>query len=271
MIRGKSLNLELVQWKNLMLFRVFTQLKMNVELMKFHKSCKSEFKEILRDFNILFYGYGCKEAILTKLFPDAKQFNMWLFSPKAVAEDLLTWGIGDESNSTIRDIDEWLRSRNKTLTLILFNFSLENKEFSGLKNIKLIGTIESIDFSFELDDLVTFNFILRDLTTFENYVEETINIELYDSRVQNALLVLKNLPAKTKLVFKRLLGLNTRTTATLFEAVKKELFLVKYSSLLPHLHEFIDHKIIKINESKITVNLTKDDIKALLENRIFNS
>lgn len=240
-------------------------LKMRSELFKFHESCAQEYNELLEHFNLLFYGYGCKERVLKKLFPKAKGFNMRFSAPKSIAEDLLLQGYGDSADSTIKDIDNWLASRATTLCLILFNFRFASKEFSNLKNIKIIATIETIDTKFELEDLEIFNFIFRDLTTFEDYEEETIDIELLENKVQNVFMVLNNLSAKSKAAFRTLLELGNCTISMLYDAVKKDLFLTKSSSLIDLLKEFVDHKIIKIHENRILISLNKQEMKRVLE------
>ncbi|ELA42552.1 uncharacterized protein VICG_00304 [Vittaforma corneae ATCC 50505] len=241
---------------------------MKSKLLKFHESCAQEYNELLKHFNLLFYGYGCKEKILERLFPKAKRFNMRFSSPKSIAEDLLLQGYGSSPESTINDIDNWLASRGMMLCLVLLNFRVENREFSSLKNIKIIATIESIDIKFELEDLETFNFIFRDLTTFEDYEEDTIDIELLENRVQNVLMVLNNLSAKSKAAFKALLKQGSCTTHTLYDAVKKDLFLTKSASLIDLLKEFVDHKIIKIHENRIIIFLNKQEVKKVLEDPV---
>lgn len=238
---------------------------MNKELLKFHMSCKKEFTTLSNNFNLLFYGYGNKEKILKALFPKAKKFNMHFSSLKSIVEDLLLDGFGDNANSTIKDIDEWLESKNKILQLILFNFDFEIKEFSNLKNIKIIATVENINFKFELEDLEEFNFIFRDLTTFEDYEDEIIDIELTENKVQNVIMVYNNLSFKSKAVFKALLKLGNCTITNLFDNIKKELFITTQTSLVELLKEFVDHKIIKIQENMVVLFLSKTDMKTVLE------
>lgn len=235
------------------------------QLMQFHERCKPEFCEILKSFNILFYGYGCKSALLTRMFPEGRRFNMKFSSPRAVVEDLLLDGLHTSKNATLKDIDRSLSEKNETLLLILFNFKLESKEFKHLKSIKLIATMEDVDFRFDLDDLVDFNFILRDLTTFENYTEETIDMDIVGNRVSSVLMVLNNLSLKSRLVFRELLMLGDCTIGEIFDLVKKPLLLTKQSSVLGLLHEFIDHKIIRLTENKIEIKLCKDDRRKVLD------
>jgi len=237
---------------------------LNSELLEFHYSCKSQLNELLKHFNLLFYGYGSKEAVLAVLFPHARVFNMSFLSPKLILEELVLEGYGSRRASTMQDVDEWLCSKGKTLTVVLLNFTFE-RQFAGLRNIRLVATTEGIDPSFDLEVIESFNLIFRDLTTFEDYEDELMGMELCDSKVQNALMVLNSLSEKSKAVFKALLKLGNCTVKELFDAVKKELFLTKSATVIDLLKEFVDHRIIKIDENGIKLGLSKTDAAKVLE------
>lgn len=235
------------------------------KLLKFHESCQDEYKTLLEHFNILFYGYGNKENVLETVFPDAIKFNMLFSTQKSICEDLVLQGYGKRADSNIRDIDDWLGNEKKKLKLILTNFQFDEWEFVGLKNIKIIGTIESVDIKFDLNSIEDFNFIFRDLTTFEDYEDEIMNVELFNNKVQSVQMILSNLSTKARTAFKELLLLEACTLNELFNKVKKELFLTKPASLLDLLREFIDHKILKIQDGKIKTALNKTERKMILE------
>lgn len=240
------------------------------QLLSFHEKCKPEFYEILKSFNILFYGYGCKNALLTRMFPEGRKFNMKFSSTRTIVEDLLIDEQHQNKNATLGDIDKSLSERNETLLLILLNFRPESREFRHLQAIRLIATMEDVDFRFDLGDLVDFNFILRDLTTFENYADETIDIDIVSDRVSSVLMVLNNLSSKSRLVFRELLRLGDCTTTEIFDSVKKLLLLTRHSSVVDLLHEFVDHKIIRLHENRIEIKLSKDDRKKVLDSSIMN-
>ncbi|KAM0680726.1 hypothetical protein GINT2_000999 [Glugoides intestinalis] len=237
----------------------------NNELLKFHESCRDDYKILLEHFNILFYGYGNKERILEALFPDAIKFNMLFSTQKSICEDLVLQGYGKRADSSIKDIDSWLGEEKKDLQLIITNFQFDEWVFTGLKNIKIIGTIESIDIKFDLTSLEDFNFIFRDLTTFEDYEDDIINIELFNNKVQSVQMILSNLSTKARTTFKELLLFEACTLNELFNKVKKDLFLTKPASLIDLLREFIDHKIIKIQDGRIKTILNKTERKTVME------
>lgn len=235
------------------------------ELIMFHERCRPEFYEILKSFNILFYGYGCKDALLARMFPEGRRYNMKFSSPRAVAEDLLLDGVHKGRGTALEDIDKSLSARGKTLLLILLNFKPEGREFRHLRAIKLIATLEDVDFRFSLDDLAEFNFVLRDLTTFEDYTEEIFDMDITSSRAGSVLMVVKSLSQKSKLVFREVLRLGNCTLGEIFDVVKRPLLLSKQVSVVDLLHEFVDHKIIKVAENKIEIKLSEDDRKRVLE------
>ena len=184
---------------------------------------------------------------------------------KSIVESLLVRGYGRNANSTLEDIDGWLMEKKKTICLILLNFCFDRKEFANLSNIKIIGTIENIDIKVELEELETFNFIFRDLTTFEDYEDEIMGADLEESKVQTVLMILGNLSDKSKAVFRALLKLGSCTIRVLFDSIKRELFIAKSMSMVELLKEFIDHKIIKIQENRIILHLNEQEKIKLLE------
>lgn len=237
----------------------------DIQLAVFHERCRPELYEILKSFNILFYGYGCKDALLARMFPEGRRYNMKFSSPKAIIEDLLLDGVCSRRESTLEDVDRSLSKRGETLLLILLNFRPEGLELRNLRAIRLIATLEDIDFKFSLEDLSDFNFVLRDLTTFENYTEEIIDIDITSSRAESVLMVVNSLSQKSRLVFRELLKLGNCTVGEIFDAVKRPLFLSRQGSVVDLLHEFVDHKILKLSENRIEINLSKDDRRKVLD------
>lgn len=227
---------------------------MNEKLINFHLSCKDEYFAILEQFNILFYGYGSKENVLSLLFPDAFIFNMRFSSVASIITDILEELPYGSKIKTLKELDKLLE--DKKIYCILNNFDFSCTEFQELNSIKIIGTVENLNFEFTQEDLIKYNFIFRDLTTFENYNEDIVDSEILDNKIQNVKLIIGNLSAKPKFVFKELLKIGNCTANLLFNNVKKSLFLSKIQSLIELLREFTDHKIIKITGNAITVNLT---------------
>lgn len=238
---------------------------MGNDLRTFHEKCKFEYTELLKHFNIMFYGYGNKEPLLKCMFPNALRFNMRFSTLRSITEDLILQGYGNKINSTIKDIDRWLKLKKTKILLILFNFDFECHDLENLTNIRLIGTIENLDTSFEMKCFEAYNFILRDLTTFEDYDEDIIDMELSSNTVLNVTMILKNLSPKSRLAFIELLKIGNCEIENFFNNVKKPLFLTKTSTLLDLLREFVDHKVIKIQENKIRVLLSNDEKKKILD------
>lgn len=232
-------------------------------LINFHLKLKSEYSYILDSFNLLFYGYGCKQSILKKLFPQGYIFNMKYQTLSDIMEELILHGIA--TNNNIYTLDDKLSLKGSTLILICINFNFKIREFQYLKNIKIIGTIENIDISFSSYDLDKFNFILRDLTTYEDYREEIINIDLYSNKITNVIMVLENVPTKSKIIFCNLLNLGNCLLNDLFDKIKKPLIMSKKQTVIELLNEFIDHQIVKIvNNINLVLNLNKSEKKTLL-------
>lgn len=234
-------------------------------LREFHENCKYEYEELLKHFNIVFYGYGNKESLLKTMFPYAIRFNMRFSTLRSIVEDLILLGYGSKSNSKIKDIDNWLKMKKTKITLILFNFDFECRDFENLTNIRLIGTLENIDCNLEMKDLEAYNFIFRDLTTFEDYNEDIIDMELSSNNVLNVTMILKNLSSKSKLAFIELLKIGNCEIESFFNKVKKPLFIMKTSTLIDLLREFVDHKVIKIHENKIRILLSNEEKKKILD------
>lgn len=238
---------------------------MNTKLLKFHQNCKEEYDALLKSFNLLFYGYGNKEVLLSQLFTDAFIFNMRFCTIDSILEEVSEEILNKKQAKTLHDLDSYLMSKNKRITFILLNFNFSLKEFENLKAIELIATIETVDFDFTQDDLLKFNFLLRDMTTFEDYTDDIVSSEIMNNRIQNVKLIFGNLSKKPKFAFLELLKLGNCTFNTLFDTIKNQLFLSKVQSLNDHLREFIDHKIIKVKGDSIVINLTDFEKKSLLE------
>lgn len=237
----------------------------NQKLLDFHRKCLPEFKYILKEFNLLFYGYGCKMKILNELFPDALHYNMRFSTTRDIIDDLIMHGYSNKAKDTLQDVDKFLGKEGKRIELVLRNFNFNDIELTNLKNISLISTFEDLNFQFTQEDLVLYNFILRDMTTFENYTEETMEMELGNSKVENTLLILKNTSDKSLVVFKELLQLGNCSLNQLFDKVKKSLMITKIVVVKELLHEFIDHRVIKIQENNIDIFLKKNEIQSVLK------
>jgi hypothetical protein len=236
---------------------------MNKDLIDFHLSCKDEYNFLLNEFNLLFFGYGNKENVLSELFPEALQFNLRFYSLNEIISEIC------ENNNlkaiSFEEIDKKLHKKKLSLILILynFNFSIFNN-LHKFKNLKVIGTIENLNFDFTTADMHRNNFIFRDITTFEDYAEDIAYSEILENKTENLKTILSNLTEKSKLIFKELLQIGNCNLNTLFNKVKKELFLSKTTSLIELIREFTDHKVLKISGNDITINLNKTEIAEIL-------
>lgn len=236
----------------------------NSDLLEFHKSCKEEFLKILDTFNLLLYGFGCKKSLLEEMYPDFLQFNMKYSTVNDVVEDLILESELNLSKGTLQEIDMQLFEEEKKITLILHNFDF-NSEFLNLRAIRLIGTLENINFNFQMSDIADFNFIFRDFTTFCDYTEETLEIDLSFNTIKNVQSISRNLSPKSNFIFYELLKLGNCSLTNLFESVKMPLMITKSTLIIELLHEFIDHNVIKIIDNSIYIQLSKDEINELLE------
>lgn len=238
---------------------------MENDLTSFHLACRPEFTALLRHFNLLFYGYGCKASLLASLFPDAKIFNLKLLKITEIAEDLVLGGYHTDPQASIREIDERLTAEGGSLLLVLINFNFDLTDLQGLKAIRIIGTIENIDFTFDACSIEAFNFIFRDLTTFVNYTDETLGINLFSNRTSSTLMVAKSVPERSRQVFKELLVLGSCSIGDLFNRVKIGLMMTNKKVLIECLNEFVDHGIVKISDGvQLSLNLTKNERASIL-------
>ncbi|KMV65265.1 origin recognition complex subunit 2 [Encephalitozoon cuniculi EcunIII-L] len=237
---------------------------MGSDLVDFHLSCKKELNVLARSFNILFYGYGSKTALLRKMFPSAIYLNCKIMSRREILAEIME-AVRHRSKleaqevskaPTIREIDEAIGSRKEKYKLVMANFDFGMLEFSSLRNFAILGTVEGIGIRFSLEDVERFNFIFRDLTTFEPYEEEAMGIHLRTTRAEASSRVVRNVPRNSRLVLKEILSCNANAVGLgeIFEKVKRKLFLTSKTSVLSMINEFIDHGLLKIrNGSEIVV------------------
>ena len=199
------------------------------------------------------------------MFPDAFVFNMRFCTIDSIVDEVAEEIIENKRIKTLSELDTALYSKNRSVEFIILNFDFDIREFEGLKAIKLLATIESVDFNFTQDDLLKFRFLLRDLTTFEDYSDDVINSETICNRVQNVKMIFGNLSNKPKIVLLELLKLGNCSFSTLFDSVKSLLLLSKIQSLMDFLREFIDHKVIRVSGDAIKINLSDVERKSLIE------
>ena len=233
------------------------------ELLNFHLSCKDEYIELIKHFNLLFYGYGCKEELLKQIFPSAIVFNCNLMSLQVIWEEIYYEFAENKKTVSLAALDDFLFKEKRTVILILLNFNFDYYCFSNLKAIKIIGTIESIDINYSMEDIEKFNFIFRDLTTFLDYTDDILGFTLNNSKVTNAFTVYKSVAFKCQKIFKTIIDKCITTIPDLFNNVKKELLLTKKIQIKPFLAEFIENKILKMEGDKISIMLNKTEIEKM--------
>lgn len=254
---------------------------MNV-LEQFHKDNAKEYNLILEDFNILFYGYGCKSRIIDKLFPRSIVLNCHNMNINDITTSLKNQIIKsirpkNPAKYTLMEIMPFIKAINNLFTrensfiLVLINF---RKEFTFLinSNIKVVCTVENVFLDLSQDDIHDYNFIMRDLTTFTPYSDEIVDINL-DSEIKKLLVVenlLKSVSKKAGDLFIatiKTFEVNTRVTfSSLMTKVGKKFLITTLASMKDHLHEFFDHKIFKItNDGGFMIVLGKGDVEKILE------
>lgn len=242
---------------------------MNSRLIDFHKKSEVELRILLESFNILFYGYGCKKDLLKDLFPDAIIFNMKFQTMADIILNIeLNMGV-DIGAKNIRDIDHYLSKCRKKLILILLNFDFSIIELQKLTSIRLIGTLETLNFSFVSEDIDYFNFIMRDLTTFVNYTDECFDVDVESNNLTSTIHILNGVSKNSKIVFKELLKSGNTTVSFLFNKLKAQLMIINKNKIVEYLAEFLDHGLIMIKDKiEIKLKLTKDESKELLKSPI---
>ncbi|RVD92263.1 origin recognition complex subunit 2 [Tubulinosema ratisbonensis] len=231
---------------------------MSKKLENFHLKLKDEFKEYLCQFNLLFYGYGCKKELLKKIFPKVPIINGLTDSVDSVIEFYSKKYKLNRSENKILGLHKALTDQEKNEKIIILNFCFD--KFSELKQIKplrIIGTIERIDFSFSHQDLLDFNFIFRDLTTFISYKEEFVEKKhkLEIDKFKTLENVFLNVQKQSQIVFIDLIRLFNKNKSVylkdLIDSLKSKLMHKEKNKYLNLLTEFVDHKIIKIGKEEI--------------------
>lgn len=252
-------------------------MEVNTRLMDFHLSCKREFNELAKSFNILFYGYGSKRALLMRMFPSAFHFNCKFLKPREILNSIVArlrpklkaLHAELDSVASMSELDRLIGTRRQKYKLLVTNFDFDlMRDFSNLNNFAILGTIENIDIRFSSEDIEGFNFIFRDLTTFEVYKDEIVDVRLKAIGTEASVSVITNVPRSSRLILKEILQSPTDVVGLdgLFEKVKKKLFLTSKAPLLSMINEFVDHRMLRINDSKeIIVNISATERKKLLE------
>ncbi|KAF7684655.1 Origin recognition complex subunit 2 [Astathelohania contejeani] len=253
-------------------------------LENFHLRCKKEYNEMIREFNILFYGYGCKEYILSKIFPNTPIFNCNYMNKNDLCDELL--GILKKQKINIKDvcklkypevidgINILLEKYGKYIQIIILNFDFNSLEgFIGKTHIRIIGTLENVKSNITFSHIMDFNFIFRDLTTYRPYLNEIADIKIEETNksTQNIINVLNSVSKKSRNIFKLLLesfiDLEAIPLKDIFKIVKKNFLINNYGIFSNLLLEFFDHNILKRDDCEnIYINLTVENRKKILEN-----
>ncbi|KAH9411435.1 putative origin recognition complex protein [Ordospora pajunii] len=246
---------------------------MNTKLLDFHLSCRKELNVISRSFNIMFYGYGSKKALLHKMFPSAihvdcrstKKNELMKQISKKIWHNLLP--NCRQAPASIKEIDDAIFGRREKYKLVMVNFDFSFAEFLELKHFAVLATMENVNVRFGMDDIERFNFVFRDLTTFEPY-EEAADIEIQVLRTGRSMNVVKNVPRNSMIVLREILAIGGEKVDMneLFERIKKRLFLTARCSIVPMIAEFIDHGMLRIkNNSEIVISIPPVERKEIVE------
>ncbi|KAK6090613.1 hypothetical protein P3W45_000336 [Vairimorpha bombi] len=236
-------------------------MKLN-KLKDFHMSCKKEYTKILDTFSILFYGFGNKTDILKKMFPKSQIFNMYYYS----INDVIFF-LNERYNlkcKKMKDFDTYLTKRD-LLIFLDFNFKYSNL-FSGIKCFKMIFTLERMNMEISEQDMLDLNIIMRDLTTYEDYEVDVLEKE--EDKSQGYINVLRNVGKNSRIIFSNLLEYDQSVVEinSLFDKIKLKLMIVKKNKILELLQEFVDHKMIKMNDlHNIQILVDKKYFKMLVE------
>lgn len=248
------------------------------KLLTFHLDCQEEYHYTLKHFNILFYGYGCKQSILEKLFPLTKIINCIHNTPELVLQEIQDYATKHymtnklvKSKSFFDDLDEYLEKKQKYMKIILINFDFSLFELKYRKRIQIIGTYEKLNTFIEPKDINDYNFILRDLTTFKMYNTE---IKGYGTKTTDKILqasnVLNSVSKKVRNIFlytiETYLNQKTVVFGDLMQTVGKKFLYRKISEVNNHLGEFYDHdKIKRRDDNSFEFQISTRDKIALIE------
>lgn len=248
----------------------------------FHLNCTKEYNDLLKEFNILFYGYGCKKALLTQMFKDSIVINSVFLKTEAFITSLktiLTKYIFKKYRHRLKqkdifefmlECDKYLHSKNFNLTIVVLNFSFEYVFLQKLKNIRIVATIENVFANYTSDDIYDYNFIYRDLTTFIPYEEEILDITLQSNALSanNVINIANCVSNKSKKLFIEILkNFKVQQKVSYNELLKigKRFLITKIVTINDLLSEFYDHKVLKNGNNEIVINLTDSCVKAVIK------
>lgn len=248
---------------------------------QFHIDNAEEYRNVLKEFNILFFGYGCKHKMLTKLFPRTKVINCYNMETYSIAETIKlhiikTLKPKNPSVYTLMDANTFFNhmskiiKRSDEILLILLNFR-KDLTFLMNSNIRIVGTIEGVNIEMSYEDVYDYNFIFRDLTTYNAYTEEIMDINL-DTEIKKVLVVenlMSSVSKKAANIFIETLKIfDVGVKIPFSELVKKvgkKFLITTITSIKNHLHEFIDHKVLKATkDGNLVIELSKSDVDKIL-------
>lgn len=198
-------------------------------LLLFHISCIQEYTEMLRHYNILFYGYGNKITLLQRMFPRANIINKF-------PADIRSKRISIILNTDISELDKQFLPKN------------------GI--ICALDTMDPIHINFTQSHLTSLNFIMKDLTTYERYFIDTVS-----DRDKNITNLLVNVSKRSKNLFKLFLEnieKNRILSNNLLKIARKQLLINNKKVIKQLLNEFIDHQIIKVVDDYYVLAGTKE-------------
>lgn len=178
--------------------------------------------------------------------------------PKSINDNL-------EENK-LKNIDTYLQEIDSIIILILQNYESNiNIDFLfGLKNVRIICTLDNLFIKISSEFVKRFNFIFRDMTTFVKY--DVIDVEEV-SVVYNVLL---SVTKRQRNVFRRLLEVlegEYIESKDLVMKVGKRLLIGDVRKVNEALGEFYDHGVLKKGkDGRVVVNMKRKEIDEVLNN-----
>ncbi|KAG0441239.1 hypothetical protein DMUE_1201 [Dictyocoela muelleri] len=249
----------------------------NFKTKNLNKAIENELKRIINDkthnlnkLNI----YDLKSFVENKCVVIIPNFNFKLEINNINTDNNNDININnDDNNKNNTDNSNYINTDNSNNNNTdIYNDNLVD---SYNQRIRIVGTLDIIDFSFDNLDIRKYNFIFRDLTTFIpykfNYKNKNIDqlIKSVSNKSKNIFLFLlreiENKSNSEKEIGQKSLK-NKIKVSDFMQALKQKFLISKIKTLKLILSEFIEHKVLDIKNDFLNVKITNNEIKRLLAN-----
>jgi hypothetical protein len=238
-------------------------------LLDFHRAVSKEYREILKRFNILFYGVGRKNRLLEEIFPGSLILDGSLSGQEMSHATCEYFGTEPRTGRGMRDtlekVNGLFKSRRNKKVIVIMGYEKCDLCLRGLDNLRMVVTMEASFNKFPHEDLVECNFVCRNLSTLEAARRERGRRD----KAEEAMNIYRCVGPRAQKVFKLVVAEALSGTGIslqkLFEREKKRLLIMRFSIFRNALLEFYDGKVLDDRDGVTRVHLSKRDLLKLRE------